>query len=273
MNNDKLAYRIFRKNLTLSSYGLLLEDAGNADIVFFGEFHDNPVCHWLELELAIDLFERKGHDLIMGGEMFDTDTATIIQEYLSGLISESYFESQCRLWPNYSTDYRPLIEFAREKVIPFIATNIPRRYAGVVLDRGFEGLEELSGSAKECFPPLPIKFDPELECYCRITEMFEDPAEHCVSEFLPRAQAIKDATMAHFILKNHSKGKTFLHINGTYHTDNFEGIAWYLKQENPKLRILTISSVLAADPDNPCCSVPGCADYILCIPERMTRTY
>ena len=32
-----------------------------------------------------------------------------------------------------------------------------------------------------------------------------------------KAQAVKDATLAHFILQNYSDGDKFLHINGSYH--------------------------------------------------------
>jgi uncharacterized iron-regulated protein len=273
VKNNKPAYSIFKKNSRMALYGELLDDACASDVVFFGEFHDNPVCHWLELELAIDLYGRKGSRLILGGEMFDTDNATIIEEYLSGYISESYFESQCRLWPNYYTDYKPLIEFAGNHKIPFIATNIPRRYAGIVLEKGFEGLTNLSRQARECFPPLPLKYDPELPCYRNIRELFDEEGVHPAGEYLPMAQAVKDATMAWAIIRNWESGRIFLHFNGTYHTDNFEGIAWYLKHGNPGLKILTISSVIADDPENPDCIDPVSADYILCIPRRMTRTY
>ena len=273
MKNDKPAYRIFKKNKSPVQYHELLKDACRSDIVFFGELHDNPICHWLELELAMDLFSSRGGNLVLGGEMFDTDNSIIIDEYLAGLISESYFESQCRLWPNYDTDYKPLLEFARENKIPFIATNIPRRYAGVVLEKGFEGLAELSDRAKEYFPPMPVRFDPDLESYRRITGLFNESGEHPVCELLPRAQAVKDATMAWSILRNWSQGKTFLHLNGTYHTDNFEGIGWYLRLDKPDLKILTLSSVITDDPDDTD-SIDSCpADYILCIPGRMTRTY
>ena len=273
MMDDKPAYRLFNSTGTPVPYGTLLDAAGGSDIVLFGELHDIPICHWLELELARDLYARKGGALVLGGEMFESDTSTIIQEYLADQISESYFESQCRLWPNYGTDYKPLVEFARENKLPFIATNIPRRYASIVLDKGFEGLVELSDRAKEFFPPLPIRYDPQLPFYRRITDLFDESGEHPVRDFLPRAQAVKDATMAHFILRNWSDNKIFLHYHGTFHADNFEGIAWYLRQENPRLKILLISSVLAGDPDIFEDASRGLADYILCIPERMTRTY
>ena len=46
---------------------------------------------------------------------------------------------------------------------------------------------------------------------------------------LPKAQAAKDATMAHFILKNFDPNKLFLHFDGSYHSDNYEGIVWWIK--------------------------------------------
>jgi hypothetical protein len=89
---------------------------------------------------------------------------------------------------------------------------------------------------------------------------------------LPKAQAIKDATMAYFILKHYLKGKLFLHYNGSYHSDNFEGIVWYIKQKKD-LNILTITSVEQENTEVLNKIFLNKADYILCIPEDMTKTY
>jgi hypothetical protein len=78
--------------------------------------------------------------------------------------------------------------------------------------------------------------------------------------------------MAHFILENWTDGKTLLHFNGTYHSDNFEGIVWHLKQENPYLNIQTIATVQQADIDSLDEENEQLANYILCVPENMTRT-
>jgi len=45
-------------------------------------------------------------------------------------------------------------------------------------------------------------------------------------ENLPKAQALKDATMAFFISENYIFGKIFIHFNGAYHSDNYEEILW-----------------------------------------------
>ncbi len=94
-----------------------------------------------------------------------------------------------------------------------------------------------------------------------------------VSPNIPKAQAIKDATMAYYILQNWKKGKVFIHYNGSYHSDHFEGIVWYLRQSKPDLRILTISSVEQDDPDTLAKENLDLADFILVIPSSMTKTY
>jgi hypothetical protein len=79
--------------------------------------------------------------------------------------------------------------------------------------------------------------------------------------------------MAYFILQNWSPGKVFLHFNGAGHSDNYEGIVWYLQQDNPGLKIMTITTVLQESPDELQAESEGKADFIIVVPERMTRTY
>ena len=63
MKTDKPAYRLFDQNGKSASYKDLIKEASEADIVFFGELHDNPICHWLELQLTKDLNEERGGKL------------------------------------------------------------------------------------------------------------------------------------------------------------------------------------------------------------------
>ncbi len=248
----------------------MMKELEDADIVLFGESHDNPIAHWLELEVTKDLYDAKKDNLVIGAEMFESDNQVIMDEYLDSLISQSSFESEARLWPNYQTDYKPLVEFANKHHLKFVASNVPRRYAALVNKKGFEGLEELSNEAKAFLPPLPIKYDPELNCYKSMMNM-PGMGSHVTPNF-PKAQAIKDATMAYFIMKNWSKRKLLIHYNGSYHSDNFESINWYLKQANRKLNIVTITTVSQDNvtelkPEN-----TGIADFTICVDKNMTRT-
>ncbi len=94
-----------------------------------------------------------------------------------------------------------------------------------------------------------------------------------ISENFPKAQAIKDAAMAHFILKNLSPGKQFIHFNGAYHSDNFEGIYWYLKQHDASLNIVTITTVLQENIRELEEDYTGRANFIICVDEDMTTTF
>jgi uncharacterized iron-regulated protein len=90
---------------------------------------------------------------------------------------------------------------------------------------------------------------------------------------MPKAQAIKDATMAYFILKNRTENSLFLHYNGSYHSNNFQGIYWYLKHENPALKIVTIATVSQKDITKLEKEYLMTADFIIVIDEDVTKTY
>ncbi|TAF00991.1 MAG: hypothetical protein EAZ80_03290, partial [Runella slithyformis] len=67
-----------------------------------GEYHNNPICHWLQLKLTKDLFKQKGENLVLAAEMFETDNQLVLNEYLSGFIKETNFEKEAKLWSNFS---------------------------------------------------------------------------------------------------------------------------------------------------------------------------
>jgi uncharacterized iron-regulated protein len=272
MAQDKPAYRIFESNGKEASWKDLFKDAKKTDVVFFGEEHNNPIAHWLELELLKDLFTEKGQDLIAGAEMFERDDQVLLDEYLAGLIKEKNFEEEAKLWNNYKTDYKPLVLFAKEKGLKFIGTNIPRRYASLVSSKGLEALSSLNAEGKNYVAPLPIEFDINLPGYKNMLDMM---AGHggAMSENFPKAQAAKDATMAWSIAQHWEKGKTFLHFNGSYHSDNQEGILWYLGKYEPKAKTLTISFISQDAIDTLMEEAKGKADYIIAVPEAMTKTY
>jgi len=233
--------------------------------------HDNPISHWLELQVSKSLYEVVGEKLVLGAEMFEADNQLIMDEYLQGLIKTNHFEENVRLWNNYSTDYKPLVEFAVEKNLNFVATNIPRRYANMVARGGFESLDQLSDEAKSYIAPLPLTYFPEADCYKQMMGMTGMPGK-MHADNLPKAQASKDATMAYFIFQNQVSDGIFLHFNGRYHSDSHESIILYLNEYAPESKVMTISTSLNGN-----MAIPeedkGIADFIIVVPESMTRTY
>jgi len=273
LRSDLPAYELFNQKGKEVKYKKLLKDALEADVVLFGELHNNPISHWMQLELTRDLYAEKGDNLVLGAEMFESDNQMLLDEYIQGTIRQRNFEDEAKLWNNYQTDYKPLVEFAREKNLKFVASNIPRRYASVVHKKGFEGLDSLTPAAKLLLPPLPVAYDPDLPGYKAMIEMMGGMGSGHANPNLPKAQAIKDATMAHFILMNYEPGNLVIHYNGAYHSNNYEGIYWYLKQEFPELNILTITTVEQDNIDELTEENTGVADYTICVPSGMTKTY
>lgn len=270
--NDKIAYKFYNAEGKKVKYSKVLKEMTHADIVFFGELHNNPICHWLQYELTRDLYTQQDGNIILGAEMIEADNQLILNEYLAGFISARSYKKEARLWPNYKTDYAPLVDFAKDSNLVFVATNIPRRYASVVYKKGFEGLDTLSAQAKLYIAPLPIEYDSEVDCYKSMLEGVEDMGSHA-TETLPMAQAIKDATMAYNIAGYLDSGKLFIHYNGSFHSDNFEGILWYLNKYKPGLKIVTIASVEQADINNLNEEYLKRANFLLVIPENMTKTH
>lgn len=269
IEKDKIAYRLFDSKGKAVSYKNMLDKAAKADVILFGEYHNNPINHWLQYELTKDIFNLYNQKIILGAEMFEADNQQVLSDYVSGKIDEKEFKEKCRLWPNYTTDYKPLVEFAKKYNLPFVATNVPRKYANLLFKQGEEVLMQISDEEKQWMAPLPFKYDSTLKCY---KDMLTMMGEHANAN-MPKAQALKDATMSYFLLKNLKPEHTFIHYNGSYHSNNFESIYWYLKQERPDLKIVTIAAVEQDNLSKLKKENLNLADFIICSPESMTKTH
>lgn len=270
--SGKPAYVLYDGSGKPATYEQMIKDFSKADVVFIGEYHNDPIAHWMEIEITTSLYEAKKGKLVLGAEMFEADTQLMVDEYVGGVISTSRFEADCRLWHNYSTDYEPLVSFAQENELPFIATNIPRRYAELVnRSGGADVLETLSDEAKSYMAPLPMPFKSDSLMLSEggiMSVLSDNPLA------IAKAQAVKDATMAWRISQNMKKGTVFIHYNGSFHSDFNDGIIYFLEQYSPGVKIKTFSTVKQEDImefDKE--AYEGIADYVICVPYTMTRTY
>lgn len=270
-NSQTLPYRIFSSKGKEVSFEKMNEDLKKIDIVLFGELHNNPIAHFLQVKLAKSIVEKKTKKLIIGAEMFERDQAEVVQNYLKGNLDEKEFEKQMRLWPNYKTDYKPLLNYAKTNNIKYVATNIPRRYASLVYKKGTPALDTLSLEEKNWLAPLPFPYDKDLSCYVKMMEMFKD-SNHANENF-PKSQAIKDATMAYFLTQNLEQNSIFLHLNGSFHSDYHEGIEWYINQYQKGLSVATISVVEQVSVKTLEKEHYGKADFVIVVDTDMPKSY
>ena len=114
--------------------------------------------------------------------------------------------------------------------------------------------------------PLPITVDLATPGYQEMLGMNMGHGTGMESGNFVAAQAVKDATMAHFILNNLPPDGLMVHFNGDYHSKQYGGIYWYLKRADRDLTVLTIASVaresLAFGEE---CRDLG--DFVLIVPE------
>src|SRR5690606_12546369 len=109
---DSAQYRIYnthtKQEISLSE---LVTEVHNADIVLFGEEHNDSVAHVLQYELLKAMHERYAQ-IALSMEMFVSDDQLVLDEYLAGLITERNLQKDAVLWNNYA-DYRPMVEYAK----------------------------------------------------------------------------------------------------------------------------------------------------------------
>ena len=216
-----------------------------SNVVFLGEFHDDSVAHALQFEIFKAAVERhKGkRPVVLSLEMFERDVQIVLDEYLKGLINEDNFMRSSRPWGNYKTDYRPLVELAKEQRLSVIAANAPRRYVNMVSRGGRSSLNSLTKRARSWLAPLP--YAEASEAYSRKFKalMGSSPEAMMGIENILSSQSLWDATMAYWIseaLENH-KNALVIHLNGGFHTEQRLGTVEHLLKYKKKSKPLVVT--------------------------------
>lgn len=245
---------------------------GDVTVVFIGEGHDDPTGHMLEAELLERAHQAYGgsRSVALSLEFFQSDTQLILEEYLGGLITERSFLAAARPWPRYETDYRALIEYAKEHGLDVIAANAPRRYATRVTMHGRESLNDLSPEAKAWLAPLPygqpseayrnqwigviqeVMAEQGMKCGIPAEELAEATGEDVVAPAPVGAhdnmgnqlhsQVLWDATMAWWISRHLAErpDALLLHMVGGFHVERGTGTPEHLEEYRPGTRAMVV---------------------------------
>lgn len=218
----------------------LIDRCAQSRIVLFGEQHDDSVGHVLEYELFKGLSKIHPGNTVLSLEMFEWDVQPVLNEYLKGLITENHFNRAARLWDNYETDYKPLIEHAKAEGLPVLAANAPRRYVNMVSRMGLESLDQLDSLTRaQYLPPLPITLLEGLY-FKKFQEIMGDGI-HLDNKFYA-SQNLWDAAMAYAIHRGFEQHQpaVLLHLNGAFHSNFHTGLTERLAQDYA-FKPLTIS--------------------------------
>jgi uncharacterized iron-regulated protein len=238
-------YRIYDSKGNPATLEQITDSLKNVDAVFLGEEHNDAVAHYLQAEIFKKAFEKYHNErrIALSLEMFERDVQIVLDEYLQNLISENHFLLSSRPWGNYKTDYRPLVEFAKQNNLPVIAANAPRRYVNVVSRGGRDALNGLSATAKSWLAPLPYG-EPSQTYGDKFKELMKGAPEGAGRiENILASQSLWDATMAFWVSEYLKKQKNPLvvHLNGGFHTESRLGTVEHLLRYRPKTRVLVVT--------------------------------
>src|SRR5205085_11907725 len=154
---------------------------------------------------------RRRSSIIVALEMFERDTQQALDNYLAGKMTEQEFLKISRPWPNYATDYRPLVELAKIRGWRVVAGNVPRKYASQVGRGGLSVIDKLPederamivAEVKAPNDDYYKKFAETMGAHPGATGEKKDEAEErAMMERFYQAQCVKDETMAESIAKS-----------------------------------------------------------------------
>ncbi len=243
-------------------FDAMVDDLARADVVFVGEQHDSVPTHRLELAL-LEGVARRRPSAIVAMEMFERDVQDPLEHFLMGHTSEADFLAVGRAWPNYATDYKPLVDFAISKNWEVIASNVPRAFASEVAKAGLDVLKSKSADEQKWFAQ-DLKCPLDDDYFARFAEAMGDHpaapgnAESSVAasrQMLERtyfAQCLKDETMGESVANAYTIGSTggarpiVIHFNGAFHSDFGQGAVERARRRLPGRRVVVVT-VLPVD--------------------------
>jgi uncharacterized iron-regulated protein len=238
-------FTVFDGSGAKANLNAIISTLGQYDVVFLGELHDDAVGHAIQAEIfrtAVEQFAGKRR-VTLSLEMFERDVQPMLNEYLAEQITENHFMLSSRPWDNYKTDYRPLVELAKEKKLDVVAANAPRRYVNMVSRSGRDSLNGLSAEAKSWLPPLP--FAGASEAYSKKFRTLMDGSGEAVMgiDNILNSQTLWDASMAYWISESFkkNKGSLVVHLNGGFHTEERLGTVEHLLKYSPQAKVLVVT--------------------------------
>jgi uncharacterized iron-regulated protein len=272
------AFRVFTAAGEPSTMEALAQQALQAEVVFVGEEHDDPTAHRLQLDILRRL--ASSGPVVLSLEMFETDVQQVLDEYLAGLISEDHLLKSGRAWKNYASDYRPLVEFAKERGIPVVAANAPRRYVNRVSRLGQTSLDVLPASAKHWLPPLPYAEAAEayaqkfLKLMAKAREQSSADSNAYPTKLLA-AQSLWDASMAYSIARSRMRhhASIVLHVNGSFHSEQRLGILNHLDRYRPSTRSLVVTLKSAESYPQWDSTFVNFGDFVILTDPSLPRTF
>lgn len=232
-------YKLYSPSGDPVSLTTLTPELQQADVILIGEWHTHAGIHRFQTDMLKQL--ASGQRLVaLSMEQITRDKQNVLDEYLSGQIGEQYFIQQSKAWPNYESDYRPLIEFAKRSEMPVIAANAPKKIVRCIGRQGIDYLNKLDIKERS-FVAETINTGDSLYKEKFMASMHHGKPEQTEKQYA--AQMTWDETMAESVVNFLEKyqGALVVHVAGKFHTEGGLGTATSILSRNPNLKVVVIT--------------------------------
>ena len=248
-----------------------------ANAIFVGELHDDPQTHLVERALLEEVHKRVGDRLSLAMEMFERDNQGALDEYLAGRTDEPAFAKAARLWRNYPTDYKPLVEYAKAKRVAVLASNAPqplvRRVGREGLAAVYSSLTDAERATVAAYVTAPAD-DEYARRFAKVMSGGGSAHGQMDAAMIRRtyeAQCLRDDTMAETVARALDAGRVVFHVNGAFHSDAGLGTAARVLWRRPLAARLAVVKAIPVKGDvrkaDPAADRPE-ADYLVYVPDQ-----
>ena len=212
-----------------------------ADVVLVGEWHTHTGIHRFQTELLQDMMAAN-NNVTLSMEQFTRDKQAIVNAYLAGEIGEGALIKQGNAWPNYTSDYRPLVELAKANEIDIIAANAPKNIIRCIGKEGISYVDKLPADERTWLAANINTQDSPYKTHFMASMHHGDESQND-NKFA--SQVTWDETMAESIVNYlaHNPNKQVMHIAGKFHTENGLGTAASILARAPELKVVIVTPV------------------------------
>lgn len=203
----------------------VIKDTRDRRIVYVGENHDNYAHHAVQLEF-IKSSVRSDMQLAIGMEMFQRSFQPVLDDFIKGVIDQKTFLKKTEYYKRWGFDYdlyKPILDYARDNLIPVIALNVEKEIVEQVAKNGIDSL----GSDLKAKIPIEMDFS-DAEYKERLKRIFEghESMKDRNFDFFYQAQILWDEVMSQSIadyLSSHSDRRMIV-LTGSGHLAYGSGI-------------------------------------------------
>lgn len=230
------------------SLNALPQELLDADVILIGEWHTHSAIHRFQTDF-LKARQSADSNIALSMEQFTREHQDTLNQYLNGKIGEQVLISKAAAWPNYESDYRALVEFAKANDLDVIAANAPKPFVQCIGRKGLPYLEQLSSEQRDWVATeVNIGDSPYKEKF--MASMHHGTPEQTEKQFA--AQVTWDETMAESIVDYLATNpdKQVIHVAGKFHTEGGLGTAASISRRNPDLKVAIITPVESLSSDS-----------------------